>query len=99
MLILAGSFIWVLRPAAPLVHWREFSPGQFQAELGHKAMLLEFTADSCPNCKVLEATVLTDERMRKLRARYGMELIRVDRRASMPMASVCWRPWAARASR
>ena len=43
-----------------------------------KAMLLEFTADSCPNCKVLEATVLTDERMRKLRARYGMELIRVD---------------------
>ena len=78
VLILAGSFIWVLRPAAPLVHWREFSPGQFQAELGHKAMLLEFTADSCPNCKVLEATVLTDERMRKLRARYGMELIRVD---------------------
>ena len=78
VLILVGSFIWVLRPAAPLVQWREFSPEQFQADLGQKAMLLEFTADSCPNCKVLEATVLTDERMRKLRARYGMELIRVD---------------------
>ena len=78
VLILVGSFIWVLRPAVPLVQWREFSPEQFQADLGQKAMLLEFTADSCPNCKLLEATVLTDERMRKLRARYGMELIRVD---------------------
>ena len=26
----------------------------------------------------MEATVLTDERMRKLQARYGMELVRVD---------------------
>ena len=41
-------------------------------------MLLEFTANWCPNCKFMEATVLTDERMRKLQARYGMELVRVD---------------------
>lgn len=30
VLILVGSFIWVLRPAAPLVQWREFSPEQFR---------------------------------------------------------------------
>lgn len=77
-LLLVASFVWVLRPAMPLVQWQEFNPQQFQADLGQKPMLLEFTADSCPNCKVLEATVLTDERMRKLSARYGMELIRVD---------------------
>ena len=47
-------------------------------ELGKKPMLLEFTADWCPNCKFLEATVLTDERLRRWKARYGMELVRVD---------------------
>ncbi len=78
VLVLAGAFVWVLRPAAPLVQWQDFDPERFQADLGQKPMLLEFTADSCPNCKVLEVTVLTDERMRALRARYGMELIRVD---------------------
>ena len=30
------------------------------------------------NCKFMEATVLTDERLRAWQARYGMELIRVD---------------------
>lgn len=46
--------------------------------MGKKPMLLEFTADWCPNCKFMEATVLTDERLRAWQARYGMELIRVD---------------------
>lgn len=76
--ILIGGVVWVLRPVSPLPHWREFSSEAFVAELGKKPLLLEFTADYCPNCKFLEATVLTDERLRSLRARYGMELVRVD---------------------
>ena len=76
--ILVAAVIWVLRPVAPLPHWKDFSSKDFVAELGTKPLLLEFTADYCPNCKFLEATVLTDERLRSLRARYGMELIRVD---------------------
>ena len=76
--ILVAAVIWVLRPVSPLPHWREFSSEAFVAELGKKPLLLEFTADYCPNCKFLEATVLTDERLRSLRARYGMELVRVD---------------------
>lgn len=76
--ILVGAVVWVLRPVAPLPHWRDFSSEAFLAELGEKPLLLEFTADYCPNCKFVEATVLTDERLRDLRARYGMELIRVD---------------------
>ena len=47
-------------------------------QLGTKPMLLQFTADWCPNCKFMEATVLTDERLRRLQARYNMELVRVD---------------------
>lgn len=76
--ILVGAVFWVLRPVAPLPHWRDFSSEAFVAELGKKPLLLEFTADYCPNCKFVEATVLTDERLRNLRARYGMELVRVD---------------------
>lgn len=76
--LLLASFMWVLRPVAPLPQWREFSPQTFEAGLGKKPMLLEFTADWCPNCKFMEATVLTDERLRRLQARYNMELVRVD---------------------
>lgn len=75
---LLASFMWVLRPVAPLPQWREFNPQTFEASLGKKTMLLEFTADWCPNCKFMEATVLTDERLRRLQARYNMELVRVD---------------------
>lgn len=76
--LLVASVFWVLRPVAPLPQWRQFTPEAFEAHLGKKPMLLEFTANWCPNCKFMEATVLTDERMRKLQARYGMELVRVD---------------------
>lgn len=76
--LLVASVFWVLRPVAPLPQWRQFTPEAFEATLGKKPMLLEFTANWCPNCKFMEATVLTDERMRKLQARYGMELVRVD---------------------
>lgn len=76
--LLLASIVWVLRPVAPLPQWRDFTPQTFEATLGQKPMLLEFTADWCPNCKFMEATVLTDERLRRLQARYGMELVRVD---------------------
>ena len=78
VVLLVGSVFWVLRPVAPLPQWRQFTPEAFEANLGKKPMLLEFTANWCPNCKFMEATVLTDERMRKLQARYGIELVRVD---------------------
>lgn len=76
--LLVLSLVWVLQPAPPLPQWRDFSSHEFAQELGKKPLLLEFTADWCPNCKFLEATVLTDERLRRWKARYGMELVRVD---------------------
>lgn len=78
ILLLCAAVVWVLRPVAPLPQWRDFSPEYFISQLGKKPMLLEFTADWCPNCKFMEATVLTDERLRAWQARYGMELVRVD---------------------
>ena len=76
--LLCLAIIWVLKPVGPLPQWRDFSPEYFMDNLGKKPLLLEFTADWCPNCKFLEATVLTDENLRDWEAKYGMELIRVD---------------------
>ena len=48
------------------------------ADLGIKPMLVEFTANWCPNCKFVEATVFTEDRMRSLKEQYGIEFVRVD---------------------
>lgn len=77
-ILMIVAVVWVLRPVAPMAQWRDFTPEYFTAQLGKQPMLLEFTADWCPNCKFLEATVLTDERLRALQAHYGMVLVRVD---------------------
>ncbi|MDO5484226.1 MAG: cytochrome c biogenesis protein CcdA, partial [Desulfovibrionaceae bacterium] len=78
LMLLAGAILWLLRPVAALPQWQEFTPAGFRAQLGSRPMLVEFTADWCPNCKFLESTVLGDERIRKWQARYGFTLVRVD---------------------
>lgn len=85
-LILAGAFYWTLRPEAPAVAWQPFTAATFASELGRKRMLIEFTADWCPNCKFLEASVLTDGNLRSLQKKYNFELIRVDITRSNPAA-------------
>ena len=77
-IVLLVSMCWVLRPVEALPQWHTFKPETFENNLGQYPMLLEFTANWCPNCKFLEATVLTPERLRKLKSRYGMEFVRVD---------------------
>lgn len=75
--LIAGGVWWSLQPA-PAVAWIAFNPQHFRAALGKEALLVEFTADWCPSCKVLERTVLTPERLNALAARYGLRLVRVD---------------------
>lgn len=77
-ILLCLAVVWVLRPVPPLPQWRDFSSEYFTATLGKQPLFLEFTADWCPNCKFLEATVLTGERLHDWQARYDMALIRVD---------------------
>ena len=47
-------------------------PHEFVSDLGNKPMLVEFTADWCPNCKFLESTVYTEKNMAALKKRYGL---------------------------
>lgn len=76
--LMTGSIALSLRPAPSQVDWVPFSAAQFRKDLGKTPMLLEFTADWCPTCKVLERTVLTPERMHRLRDTYGLRLVKVD---------------------
>ncbi len=46
--------------------WQEFQPWQFVQNLGQKTLLVKFTADWCPTCKVLEQTVFTEDNMQSL---------------------------------
>lgn len=75
--LIGGGVWWSLQPA-PASAWTAFNPESFRAALGKEALLVEFTADWCPSCKVLERTVLTPERLNALAARYGLRFIRVD---------------------
>lgn len=76
--LIGCAVFWVSRPLAPNPVWQNFSPNEFAADLGKKNMLVEFTADWCPNCKFLEATVLSNTNLRRWQKRYGLELVKVD---------------------
>ena len=78
VLLLLTAFVWLLRPVAPPPQWEAFTPERFVAQLGTKPLLVEFTADWCPNCKFLEAIVLGDARLRQWKEQYGFSLVRVD---------------------
>ena len=76
--IIAGSIYMALTPPTPAPGWKEFNPHEFVSDLGNNPMLVEFTADWCPNCKFLESTVYTEKNMAALKKRYGLTFVRVD---------------------
>ncbi|GAB7080564.1 protein-disulfide reductase DsbD family protein [Megalodesulfovibrio paquesii] len=78
VLLVAGALVWALQPVAQNRLWEPFDPARFQSLLGQQAMLVDFTADWCPNCKVLERTTLRDSVMRALLEQHDLILIRVD---------------------
>lgn len=86
-----GAIALSLRPAAIETDWTPFSIAQFNADVGSTPLLLEFTADWCPTCKVLERTVLTPERLQDLSRTYGLKLVRVDMTRSDPAADALLR--------
>lgn len=70
--------VWPLmeRPAEAV--WTAYSHRAFSEELGRRLILVDFTADWCPTCKVVEATALTDDALREWKAAYDPALFRVD---------------------
>lgn len=84
--LILGTVFLVTRSPAEGVVWETFSEASFRAELGNQPLLLEFTADWCPNCKALERATLTDDNLRRWRDAYNLRLIRVDLTRSNPTA-------------
>ena len=77
VLLVAGCAFWVSQPS-PKTQWERFTTQGLTAQLGRELVLVDFTADWCPTCKVLEQTVLTPRRMAELQARFGVRLMKAD---------------------
>ncbi len=76
-LLIAASAYWVVQPRVK-TQWERYTTQTLSADLGAKLVLVDFTADWCPTCKVLEQTVLTPGRMQELKDAYGLRLLRAD---------------------
>ena len=77
VLLIAASAYWVVQPRIK-TQWERYTTQTLSADLGVKLVLVDFTADWCPTCKVLEQTVLTPGRMQELQSAYGLRLLRAD---------------------
>ena len=58
--------------------WVPYSEELFLAANSNKNIVLDFTADWCPNCKLLERTVFTNDLMEDWETRYNAIFMQVD---------------------
>ena len=76
--LFAALVLWTAPTTVPQSDWESFDPATFSQRLGKEKLFLDFTADWCPTCKALEATVLTPENVSRWRDKYGVTFIKVD---------------------
>jgi len=76
LIVLAATFLF--RPAQHPDPWQKFEMQRFEALYGQENLILDFTADWCPNCKFLEKTVLTPEKSAIFAKEHNAVLMRVD---------------------
>lgn len=89
---LVAATVWLaFAPSAPPARWEPFEPAAFRAMLGREMLIVDFTADWCPNCKLLEQTTLSDDAVSEWARRYGARLVRVDMTAESPEAQALLR--------
>jgi thiol:disulfide interchange protein len=87
-LTLAGAglaFALIYSPPAE-AEWVAYSPEAFSARLGRENLVLDFTADWCPTCKVLERAVLTPPRLTQWAQRRKVVFMKVDLTRQTPPA-------------
>ncbi|UZP67458.1 thioredoxin domain-containing protein [Desulfovibrio mangrovi] len=65
-------------PTATVKPWKPFTQQSFLAALGNENIMIDFTADWCPNCKILEHTVLTANNRARWAEKYDITYIKVD---------------------
>lgn len=78
ILLIATSSYYLLGTSKKNILWHNFTEKSFQESLGKSLMVVKFTADWCPTCKVLEYNVFTDDNMQKIQKNFEVEFIKVD---------------------
>lgn len=64
--------------------WQPFDAASFHGDLGKRNLLVDFTADWCINCRVMEATTLTEQRLARWGRAFDLTFVRVDLTARNP---------------
>lgn len=65
-------------PRALDVSWQDFEPAELQVMLGARPVVVDFTADWCPNCKVLEHTALAPDNLARWQVEHELTFVQVD---------------------
>lgn len=95
-LLTAAALVWALAPPTHPEPWEPFHPESFTRELGSRPLLVDFTADWCPTCQALQATVLTDKAVAALKDEFGIRALRADLTENFPAAEALLRALNAR---
>ena len=78
MVLVAAAAVFLFRPTTHQDPWQDFRMERFEKLLGQENLILDFTADWCPNCKFLEKTVLAPENSARIAEDHDAILLRVD---------------------
>lgn len=87
VVLIAGASLFAFSgPDASEDFWEEYSPALFMESLEYSHVVVDFTADWCPNCKALEAAVFTSDNLRRWAEEYGLLYIKADLTRDNPAA-------------
>lgn len=86
LLVVVATAFWAFQPPEPETEWIVFDGQTFQQDLGQQNMLVDFTADWCPNCKVLEKTTLAPDNLKEWKEQYDLKLLQADLTEDHPAA-------------
>ncbi len=86
-----GAGLYALSTPEPPAQWKSFNEQQFRHALGKRPLLVDFTADWCPNCKFLELTVLTPTNLTEWRDAHDLVLLQADMTQENPAAETLLR--------
>ncbi|OIO03886.1 MAG: hypothetical protein AUJ49_03950 [Desulfovibrionaceae bacterium CG1_02_65_16] len=75
-----------MRPHVPVTHLDAYAEGSLKGMLGKETVVVDFTADWCPSCKVLEQTTLTPARLGDMKTKYGLKYMKADLTEKNPEA-------------
>ena len=85
--LLLSLGLWLgFRAPQPPANLAPYSEAALRAALGKETVVVDFTADWCPSCKLLEQTTLTPARLGDMKSRYGLTLMRADLTENHPEA-------------